>query len=337
MKVLRMLGLVMPLLFTQCLFAQSDSLIMVNGDIVIGEVKSMNKSVLHIETTYSDVDFKIEWEGIKEIFTENYFLVILSTGDRTTARIKSSSPHHVKLINTEGVQEVSMDSIIYLDQFGDDFMSNFYASLSFGLNLTKANNLRQFSLNGSAGYLAKKWSLDLYFNSINSTQDEIDNIKRTEVGLEYRYILVHKWYLSVAQDFLSNTEQALNLRSNTSLGAGYYPVKNNVFYWGAGAGLNANIENFSNDTPDKQSLEAYVGTEVNLFNAEDLSLLSNIYVYPSLTEAGRVRLNYLLNVNYDLPLDFFIGLNFSLNYDNQPAEIGKETDYVFGVTFGWSL
>jgi putative salt-induced outer membrane protein YdiY len=310
---------------------------MVSGDVIIGEVKYMNKSVMQFETAYSDVDFKIEWEGIKEIFTENLFLVILSSGERTTAKIESSSPHNVKLINDDGVQEVSMDSIIYLDQFGEDFLSNFYASVGFGLNLTKANNLSQFSLNGSSGYLARKWSLDLYFNSLNSTQDEIDNTKRTEVGLEYRYILVHKWYLSAALDFLSNTEQALQLRSNASLGAGYYPVKNNIFYWGAGIGLNTNIENFSNDTPDRQSLEAFIGTEVNLFNAEDLSLLSNIYLYPSLTEAGRVRLNYLLNVNYDLPLDFFIGLNFSLNYDNQPAEAGKETDYVFGATFGWSL
>jgi hypothetical protein len=148
--------------------------------------------------------------------------------------------------------------------------------------------------------------------------------------------LVRKWYLATAVDFLSNTEQALELRSNGRLGGGYFPSKNNKLYWGLGAGLNANIENFSNDTPARQSLEAYFGTEINLFNMNDFSLLSNIYLYPSLTEAGRLRINYLFNVNYDLPLDFFIGMNFSLNYDNQPAEVGKETDYVFGATFGWS-
>ena len=103
-----------------------------------------------------------------------------------------------------------------------------------------------------------KFLYDLYFNSLNSSQDEVDNIERTELGLEYRYLLKHKWYLSTAIDFLSNTEQALKLRTNGRLGGGYFPAKNNVLYWGIGAGLNANIENFSNDVPDRQSLEAYI-------------------------------------------------------------------------------
>jgi putative salt-induced outer membrane protein YdiY len=337
MKALRVLGFLLSLFLTLDLFSQTDSLILINGDVIIGEVKSMNKSVMQIETAYSDADFKIEWEGVKEIYTEGVFLIILENGDRITAKIETSTPTHVNLIGTDRIQEVNMDSIIYMDQFGNTFLSNFYASLGLGLNLTKANNLTQFSLNGSAGYLARKWSLDLYFNSLNSAQDEIDNTKRTEVGLEYRYILVNKWYLSAAVDFLSNTEQALKLRSNGRLGGGYFPAKNNKLYWGMGAGLNANIETFSNEAPDRQSLEAYFGTEINLFNVEDFSLLSNIYVYPSLTEAARIRVNYLLNLNYDLPFDFYIGMNFSLNYDNQPAEEGKETDYVFGVNFGWSL
>lgn len=336
MKAIRILGLLVPFILVQNLYSQTDSLILNNGNVIIGEVKSMNKSVVQIETDYSDSDFKIEWEGIKEIYTERVFLIVLISGERTTAKIESSSPRHVNLISDDGFKEVSMDSIIFLDEFGQDFLSNFYASIGFGLNLTKANNLRQFSLNGSAGYLARKWSLDLYFNSLYSNQDEIDNTKRTELGLEYRYLLARKWYLAAAIDFLSNTEQALELRSNGRLGGGYFPVKNNKLYWGFGAGLNANIENFSNDTPGRQSLETYIGTELNLFNINDFSLLSNVYLYPSLTEAQRLRINYLLNVNYDLPLDFYIGMNFSLNYDNQPAEVGKETDYVFGATFGWS-
>ena len=72
-----------------------------------------------------------------------------------------------------------------------------------------------------------------------------------------------------------------------------------------------------------------------MFNITDFSLVSNIFAYPSFTESGRWRVDYMINTKYDLPLDFYIGLNFTLNYDNQPAEVGKEVDYVFGATFGW--
>lgn len=316
-------------------YSQTDSLILINGDVIIGEVKSMNKSVIVIETDYSDSDFKIEWEGIKEIYTERVFLIFIEGGERLIGTINSSSPKTVIITGEYGNREIEASSIIFLDKHGKGFLSNFYATVGLGLNITKANNFKQFSFNATAGYLAEKWSLDLFFNNLNSTQDEIDPIERTEGGLEYRYFLPKKWYVSAGLNLLSNTEQALKLRTNGKLGAGYFVVKSNILYWGFGAGGSVNIENFSNDTPDRQSFEAYFGTEINLFNVSDFSLISNIYAYPSLTESGRLRVDYMLNTKYDLPLDFYIGLNFSFNYDNQPAEIGKELDYIFGASFGW--
>lgn len=335
MKAFRIVSIIALLIICTKVNAQTDSLILFNGDVIIGEVKSMNKSVIQVETDYSDSDFKIEWEGVKEIYTERVFLVNVVGGKRYTGKIESASINSINIIGEHGVKEIHKDSVIYLDKYGKDFLSNFHAAIGLGLNITKANNFSQFSLNVSAGYLAEKWSLELYFNSLNSTQDEVDPIERTEGGLEYRYLLPKNWYLSAAVDFLSNTEQALKLRTNARLGAGYFPIRNNVLYWSFGAGGNANIEDFSNETPDRQSFEAYIGSEVNLFNVNDFSLISNVYVFPSITESGRIRVDYMLNTKYDLPLDFYIGLNFSLNYDNQPAELGKEVDYVFGASFGW--
>ena len=50
------------LMFTpNLIFAQADSLIMKNGDVIVGEFKDMDRGVLGIETDYSDSDFKIEW------------------------------------------------------------------------------------------------------------------------------------------------------------------------------------------------------------------------------------------------------------------------------------
>ncbi len=336
MHLNRIFGLFVVLLFAINSSAQNDSLILKNNNVIIGEIKSMNRSVVIIETDYSDSDFKVEWGGIKEIYTEQVFIINVVGGELFTGRIKTTAPEIVSIIGSSENNKIHMDSIVYLDKYGNDFLSNFYASFGLGMNLTKANDFTQFSLNLSAGYLAKKWSLDMYFNSLNSTQDEIDDIKRSDAGLEYRFLLPKNWYLAIAADFLSNTEQAIALRSNTRLGVGYFPIKNNKLYWGIGAGANTNLEKFSNDSPNRQSLEAYIGSEINLFNINDFSLLSNIYVFPSLTEAGRLRIDYMLNTKYDLPLDFYIGLNFSLNYDNRPGEIGKETDYIFGASFGWS-
>jgi len=48
--------------------AQKDSLILKNKDVIVGEIKSLDKGVITIETDYSKTDFTIEWSGIKEIY-----------------------------------------------------------------------------------------------------------------------------------------------------------------------------------------------------------------------------------------------------------------------------
>ena len=40
---------------------------------------------------------------------------------------------------------------------------------------------------------------------------------------------------------------------------------------------------------------------------------------------------------YNYTWDFYIKFDFSLNYDNQPADTGSEFDYVFNSGFGWEL
>ena len=317
------------------IYAQTDSLILINGDVIIGEVKSMNKSVIVIETDYSDDDFKIEWEGIKEIYTERVFLVNTADGVRYTGTVISSGPNKVIVNDKNGDVELDIADIVFMDKFGNKFLDNFYANIDLGFSLTKANNFTQLTVGIAAGYLQESWSLDLYFNDLRSTQDDVTDIQRTSGGLQYRYLFSHNWYVSAAIDLLSNTEQALRLRTTGKIGPGYFAIRNNVLYWGFGAGANINVESFSNDTPDRNSFEGYFGTELNLFNVTDFRLLTNIYAYPSITESGRWRVDYLLDLKYDMPLDFYIGMNFSFNYDNQPAEVGKELDYVTSLTFGW--
>jgi hypothetical protein len=74
-----------------------------------------------------------------------------------------------------------------------------------------------------------------------------------------------------------------------------------------------------------------------MFDVGDLDLLSSFYIFPSLTETGRLRYDFRIDSKYDLPYDFYIKLGLTLNYDNRPAVEGNETDYVFGFTVGWEL
>ena len=83
-------------------FSQSDSLILVNGNVIVGELKSMDKGVAIVETDYSDADFKIEWDGIKELYTESSYMVTFSNGNRINGKIVTSGDNLVKVIPETG-------------------------------------------------------------------------------------------------------------------------------------------------------------------------------------------------------------------------------------------
>ncbi len=320
--------------------SQNDTLILFNGNIIVGEIKSMDRGVLTIETDYSKKDFQVEWVGIQEIYTHNYFLLTLSDGTIINGSFRSISPQKIKLKGEEGgALDVLKEDLVYIKELEKGFFSRLYARIDFGYSITKANNLEQFTIDSRFGYMHDKWSLDCYFNVLISKQDSVSDIQRRDAGIGYKYLLRKGWYLSTDLTFLSNTEQALDLRTNGKVGLGKFLIKTNRAYWALNAGVAANIENFSEDSEsissDRNSYEAYFGTELNLHDIGDLDLFFSANAYPSITEENRWRSDLRMDVKYDLPLDFYIRIGSTINYDNQPAIQGNEVDYVLTNGFGW--
>jgi hypothetical protein len=318
--------------------AQTDSLIMNNGDMMVGEIKSLDKGVLYVETPYSDKDFNIKWTEIKEIYSTTRFLITLQDGSRINSNLKTNEAGKIVLSEIDGIpMEATLDEVVHLIGLKSEFWSRVNANIDLGFSFTKANRLKQGTMAIGAGYLGDKWSTDLFFNLFRSVQDSISPTIRNEAGINYKYYLQHDWYLMLDGNYLSNTEQALQARYTGKAGAGKFLIHSNQSYLGVGGGISLNLENFTNEAPDRSSAEAYVGSELNMFDTGDLSLLSNIYVYPSLTEAGRIRSDFKVDTKYDFAKDFYIKFNLTLNYDNRPAIAGNETDYVYGISLGWEL
>ena len=318
------------------IFAQKDSIITLNQDKLVGEIKEMDRGVLTMETDYSDKDFKIEWKKISEIFTETRFLITLSDGRRYNGQLESTAARILSLkTQEEEVISVNMSQVVFLKEVDQSFSSRLYASIDLDYSITKANDLRQLNTSSKIGYRAPRWSTDGSYSRLRSNQEGSDPLDRSEGSLTFRYFLPNDWYLLPQINFLSNTEQKLKLRTSGKMGIGKFFLHTNSTYWGITAGLNFNLESFSSDDQPRQSLEGYFGSELDLYDIGDLNLFTKAYAYPSFTEGRRWRFDFEFDAKYDLPLDFYIKLSFNINYDNQPAENASETDYVLRTGLGW--
>lgn len=203
------------------------------------------------------------------------------------------------------------------------------------------------------GYLEDRWSADLYYNTLITTQDDVSDIQRNDAGLGFRYFLPRDWNLGADIDFLSNTEQSLDLRTTGKIGLGKFLQRTNSLYWNVTAGVAFTAETYapvfdpedgtSTTAPSRTSLEGFIGTELNMYDIGDLNLLTTLVLYPTIisddsVEPGRIRTDFRFDAKYDdfIIDDLYIRAGFTLNYDNRPVEAGKEVDYIFTTGFGWS-
>ncbi|MDZ7612808.1 MAG: DUF481 domain-containing protein [Flavobacteriaceae bacterium] len=209
--------------------SQMDSIVMSNGDVLIGEIKGLDKSVLIFKTKYSDKDFQIKWLKVTEIYSSRYFIASLNGGDRFSSTI-SSIPGKKGRVNLDvGVNAIEEDimDVIYLDPIGKNHLSRLTLDIDIGFTLSKSNNFRQFMTNLSGNYAEDRWISSAYFNSVLSRQDDTEDLRRIEGDIDFIYYLPHSWFLQTGAEYLGNDEQKLNLRSTYKVGSGYFFKRNN--------------------------------------------------------------------------------------------------------------
>lgn len=329
-------------LFLSCLplglAAQKDTLWLKNTNVLYGEVKSLSSGVLKMETPYSDDDFTIDYDKVDKIYIERECLILLTGGIRVIGYIRSENPEQVTITDDSGVKSVySLKYITTIETINAKFLQRFDANVDVGLNITKANNLRQLTIGGGIHYKGFKWFSDFDISSIMSNQDNVQETQRTNVNLDLTRMVSEKWFIRATGSFLSNTEQNLKGRYGARGGAGRFLAFTPKLLWGILGGLNYNIESYEDASLNKESVELYLSSNLNMFDFKDFSLFTRLDFYPSLSERGRIRLDYILNTKYDLPYDFYLKAELQFNYDNQPVLGGSDLDYVLTTGIGWEF
>ena len=268
----------------RCKPCPEDTLIMKNGDVLVGEVKELLTGVLTMKTAYSDKDFTIEWDKVAEIRTKNTYVISHSDGRRINGTIATDPEDSsmVMIFEQGGIIPVRRMDIVALKQLENTFLGRLDASIDIGFNITKANNLRQFTSRSYLGYTGRFWGSDGSVDVVKSQQDSI-RTDRLDASLSGRLLFQKSWFFYLSAKFLQNNEQKLKLRSITNGGIGKLFVNTNKIYFGAQVGLVWNNEQFTDDTPIRNSLEAAIGLQLNLFDIKDFSLLTTGILYPSIT------------------------------------------------------
>ena len=301
-------------------------------------MKSLAKGVITFETPYSDDDFTIKWLKVDKLVSSQYYLFTLKGGERLNGKIRSEGGDSktVSLLTKDGsVKSVPIHDIVYMKTVEQDLKSRITASIDVGYTYTKTRHNSQFTTRGAIGYLSDIWGINGDFNVVRSKQDSVADIRRTEGNLGVKFFLYRDIFAMASGNFLQNDEQKLKLRSTYKAGIGDYFINSNRMYLIGTAGIAYTNEQYIDTTDGRRSGEGFISLALNLFDVGDLSLQTEVNLYPNLTTLGRYRSDMRFDVKYDFPLDLYIKFGITYNFDSNPIEGAPNSDYVVQATLGW--
>jgi hypothetical protein len=316
-----------------------DSLMTRSGELLSGEIQSLNRAVLVFETSYSDADFRIDWEEVQWITTEGNYKIYDTDGTQFIGRLgpDTACTDCLLIYTSEDTIKRKFLDISVISEAQDSFKDRLKLGIHLGYNYTKASRTQQFTTRSSAGYTGNKWDINSAVNAYDTRLDTTST-SRTDANISLRVSMRNNWYGFANIDWLSSDEQQLDLRTTASTGVGNFVLRNSDSYLYLFGGLTFNNEDFlGEEGVESQSFEGLIGGQIELFGFSDISLDSKLYAYPSITEKSRIRTMFSLDLKWEFISDFDLMAGFSLNYDSKPPGGTEKSDYVLSLTLGWSL
>ena len=223
--------------------AAKDVVVTTSGDRLVGEIKSIEKDVLTLETDYSDADFKIKWEKVASIESDRQFLVETFDGQRLSGALKADALK--KAAVTVGDADVRLPDVSTGAAVRAQLLVAFRLGLDFGYSLTKTNSAKQLSLGGNMSYRDERNLDSLFVNVFRSSQANAPDTQRWDLGNDFRHLLGTRWYVNTGQDLLNSEEQGLDLRTTIGAGGGRYLLRSSSQYLAFGGGLAWTNENYT--------------------------------------------------------------------------------------------
>jgi hypothetical protein len=110
-------------------------------------------------------------------------------------------------------KQFQLNELIALVEVNELFWKRFTGSLDLGYNFTRANENAQFTFSGNLKFVSEKWQIKSNIDVLNSSQDNVKDVKRTNAILETKRLLPKKMVF-VNRCFLSIKHRAGTIRKD---------------------------------------------------------------------------------------------------------------------------
>ena len=206
-----------------------DVLYLKNGDRLTCEIKSLDKGQLTVKTDFTSGTIVIDWNQVERIESPQGFQVETQDGDLLVGSLEKKQPSSkVSVIDNTDSTQVPQSDVVWLTQDQPGVLGKLDLNVDYGFSFTKSNATVSSNLDVSADFTTTKWKLSNDTNFSFNGQDNGTDSSRQQINNSIRRRLAWKhWFAGGLANFLSNSEQQLDLRSTFGGGIGreIYPLQ----------------------------------------------------------------------------------------------------------------
>ena len=314
---------------------------MKNGDKITCEIRSLAQGQLTIKQNYANSTVALDWKQVDHIETKQTFVVVDTNGNASSGILSESPDDHMVSVRGGDQKGIEHDDVVSIEQTGETLLHRLRGSIDLGTSFAQSNSQKNLTLQSDLTYQATTNIFSLSSNSQFASQQKTDNTSETTIKTEFfRQLRKSNWYSGGIANFLSSSEQQIDWRS--TLGAALavrtiYTNKTNLTFIGA---LAYTVEKDASNTTARTNANSFdlaSAVQYSTFRFDSTTFDTNVWVYPSLTEHGRVRMTLNQDIYFKFFKDFYLRASFYDNYDNRPVVGAPSNNLGVTSTVGWSF
>jgi hypothetical protein len=319
--------------------AKTDIVHFKNGDRLTVEIKSLIRGKLKVKTTgMGTID--IEWDKIDSVESNYYYEIELQSGARFYGALtKLEDEKNLVISGMSDSVAVDYTRVVRMAPIDESFWQRIDGSLDIGYSYTQAQNATEWNAHANASYKTEKYKATADIRSEFKRQDGAEDVVTNSFNATFMRPFGKKWFYLGLGQLQQNQSTELDFRGLIGGGVGRYFIQSNRILFGAVGGLALSNEKYSGQEVT-QNAEIITGINFEAFrySSPKLDFTTRFLVFPSVTEAGRVRLDLDSRVKVEIFKDFFWSAYIWDVYDSDPPtpSAGKN-DLGVGTSFGWTF
>jgi hypothetical protein len=318
---------------------KTDSVTLVNGNDITGEIKSLDFGALSYSTD-SMGTVTIDWEDVTAVTSQQNLQVEITDGTRFFGKLVPADVRHIGVETASGVVTHSTEAIVRITPIESEarFIERLEGSFSLGFQTQKSSEVTTSNVAADISYRARRYLVGLRLTSTVTDQPSEETTARQSLQLNYQRFRANRWFSEWFTGWEHNDELGLQARTSGGAAWGRYFVQTNRNEFSVTGGAQLAREVYYGEDPSDTVAEGRVEVRYLHRNvAPDVSLNLTSTLYPLLSDLSNFRAETDLAFRREFIDDIFLEISVGHSYTSDPPSGGAKSDYAVTTSLGYDF